>query len=282
MATIGNKSKPTSSIVMTGLNNQNQVALKVTMPSDGQITHVGAWMAGNGGGATTKVCVWGSSGNLLRASASFNAPGQSLATGNYADEYHALTSPLDVSNGQVIYIGFSTDPTEARQWGLNGSGTHYRDTSGSAGADASFASQGNSIGAYATYTTNQPPNKPTGLSPKNNVTLIGTDLTPSFYATFSDPDGGNVAAYDLQVDSGSGFTSPYKWNSVNATSGLSGNSLAKAYPGVPPADSALVRGGHYYWRVRARDSDGAIGPWSDTEEFNINDLPVATKVSPAP
>ena len=49
VATIGNTAKPTSGMVMTSLNNQNQVALKVTMPARrARSTGSGSGCAGNG------------------------------------------------------------------------------------------------------------------------------------------------------------------------------------------------------------------------------------------
>ena len=280
MATIGNTAKPTNTQVFTGLNVQNAVALKVTMPQAGTITHVGVWMAGYLSACTAKVCVWNSSGVLLGESNSFNAPGQSLATGHSAEEYHALQTPVDVNNGQVLYIGFVTDPAEARQWGVNGTGTHYRDTdTGSWPSNASFSSSSGSIGAYATYTTNQPPDAPDRVSPTQGQRL--TDTTPNFVFDHDDPDGDDILEYDIEVDNNSDFSSPI-WSRYNATVGISGKRVTIAYGTGGTGGGALTRGTTYYWRVRTTSDDGqGNGAWSSGSwTFKINELPSATKVSP--
>lgn len=270
MPTIGNTTKPTSGMVMTGLNNQNQVALRVTMGEAGDITKVGAWMAGNGSAARTRVCVWNNSGNLLGESAEFNAPGQSLAQGNTAKEEHDLLTPVHVNNGQVIYIGFSSHPSDARQWGVNGSGTHYRDTSSGVGNDANFGSFSNSIGAYAEYSTDSPPAKPTQISPKGANVHATRPMVLVF--DHNATDGDPMTGYDLQVDSVDTFASP-DMDVTNSMNNASGGHVER------PINFTANAGTRYYWRCRTRDKDG-VSAWSNTSSWIQNTVPTATKVAP--
>lgn len=277
MSTIGITSEPTYGQRWTGANTDTQVAYKVTMPTDGTITAVGVWMAGYVSSVTAYCCVWNSSGTLVAQSASFTATGRSFGLGQSDLYYKTLTSPYAASSGQVLYIGFSRNPAGSAQWGYNSTGTHYdHSNTGSYPANASFALSGyGSIGAYATYSANSPPNPPTWVSPANGAIL--TDTTPDLIFDHSDPEGDPIFyGYDIQVSTDNTFVSVTHWDIDHQSSGISGNRVTRTYAGT-----ALSRGVTYYMRSRTSDELNGYGAYSSTRNFKINSLPVATKVSPA-
>lgn len=84
----------------------SQIATPVTMPRAGRVVSVSAYLAGYGGNASVKMAVWNSSGTLLRESAAFTVLSRSFSNGNDVRYAVALTSPLTVVSGQVLWIGF--------------------------------------------------------------------------------------------------------------------------------------------------------------------------------
>ncbi len=64
-----------------------------------------------------------------------------------------------------------------------------------------------------------------------------------------------IVHYEVQIDSDVDFATPQAWNLQ-----WSGTSLNLA-----------LNMGSYVWRVRAVDSNGNIGPWSDTATFQVTD-----------
>lgn len=272
MATIGNTNKQTWGQVWTGLNSQNQVAARITMPSAGTITRLGAWLAGKDTGATVRLCVWNSSGTLLAQTNTFTATGRPFGTGNSDNYERDLQTPLDVNSGQVLYVGFSANAADSRQWGIASSGTHYRDTDTTPPGDASFASNSGTIGAYAIYETNQAPDAPTRLAPPNGGAV--TSATPTISFRHNDPDGDAVDHYDLQVDNNSDFSSPL-WDVINATNGISGDTITRTYGGA-----ALSPGVTYHWRARTQDPGGKQGPWGGPWTFRLNTAPTVSARNP--
>jgi hypothetical protein len=94
------------------------------------------------------------------------------------------------------------------------------------------------------------PGAPTLLSPANGSTI--DDNTPTF--EWSDVSG--AEAYELMVDDSSGFSAP----DINE-----GNLAVSTYT---PSDS--LTDDTYYWKVRARNSQGTCGDWSAVWSFTIS------------
>ena len=68
--------------------------------------------------------------------------------------------------------------------------------------------------------------------------------------------------YILEISSDSGFSSP---TIVREIDGLSEYTLTR--------DDSLIKG-DYKWRIRAEDSEGNEGPWSDVHELKVISMPV--------
>jgi hypothetical protein len=127
-------------------------------------------------------------------------------------------------------------------------------------------------GYDATYsvTYNRPPNVPSGLrtSDPDTSCVIGSSrpyirsVTPSLWATFSDPDGGNVsAAFFIYRDDGY-----LVWNPGPGVGFSSGLQSAITVP------SGLLKNGETYkWYAQARDATGLYGV-STYCEFTIDVL----------
>ena len=97
---------------------------------------------------------------------------------------------------------------------------------------------------------------PSLVSPENNENIL--DNTPTFeWTSVSDPSG---VTYQIQIDNDDNFGS-LAYFAV----GLAENAHTL------PDENALALG-TYYWRVRAKDGEGNIGPWS--EEWNFRVVPV--------
>jgi hypothetical protein len=119
-----------------------------------------------------------------------------------------------------------------------------------------------------TYTTNTAPTAPTNLAPTADA--IAQNLTPTFTATFNDPDAGEVMmAYQINVYEDDGTT--LKWDSGTIT----GSTINKIYNGP-----ALTGNTFYKWTVRAQDDGGLWGPYQTTmSRFKVNSIPNAPVLS---
>ncbi|MFO7891378.1 MAG: FISUMP domain-containing protein [bacterium] len=94
--------------------------------------------------------------------------------------------------------------------------------------------------------------RPTLSSPSDGSTI--TDNTPTFdWVSVS-----NASYYELEVDNSSYFSSP----EINQTSLTSSGYTA----------SSSLSDDTYYWRVRAKDSQGNWGGWSSSWDFTITSL----------
>jgi hypothetical protein len=139
---------------------------------------------------------------------------------------------------------------------------------GDAGERIGFWSteKGTSYDAYIVvdYSTNTAPTAPTNLSPTGDT--IVQNLTPTFTATFNDPDAGEVMAnYQILVYEDNGTT--LKWDSGT----IAGSTINKVYNGP-----ALTGNTFYRWTVRAQDDGGAWGPYQPTQSrFKVNSVPNA-------
>jgi len=94
-----------------------------------------------------------------------------------------------------------------------------------------------------------PPDKPTLVSPEDNV----TENTPSITFTWMRPEPN--ATYHIQIDDEASFTSPH----VHENLPITDNSYMYTF----------ARVGTYYWRVRARDEASNWGEWSDSFKLTI-------------
>ena len=93
------------------------------------------------------------------------------------------------------------------------------------------------------------------LAPMLLRPIIGdiVSTVPTFiWRTVTDPSG---VTYELQVADGYNFFAP--WIVVDVV-----NINTDRY-----TPSSLTAGRNYYWRVRAIDGSGNVGPWSSVEHF---------------
>jgi len=165
VTTLGNFNKPTWGIIEdAGGSGNNQKALAVTAPSAGQITRLGAWFfdyapALDAPNWTYQLCVWNAgTGALLAHSATMTSTAFAIARLE-AD----LTSPLAVTEGQALLIGWARASSKyiAYAVGASGSGTHYEKTQSSwPGSMSGAGSQPYKMGCYAYLTVVSKPLKP--------------------------------------------------------------------------------------------------------------------------
>ena len=115
-----------------------------------------------------------------------------------------------------------------------------------------------------------PPLQVVLAAPATGTVISDTNTLFSWYAGV-DPAGDFIQSYNLQVDSDSAFGSP----EVNGTLTMSGpvDPLSNVTISVPLGAYAgtqnLQPGVHYYWRVRAQDAHGMIGPWSSEQSYFV-------------
>lgn len=121
-----------------------------------------------------------------------------------------------------------------------------------------------------TYSSNNAPNAPTGLSPTANALV--NSLSPTLTGTRSDPDTGDyLTAYNVQVYDDTGFTAAANliWDSGTLTvSGTTTTVFSKVYAGT-----GLNGNTFYRWRARTRDKGSEWGPWSTLQRFKTNTPP---------
>jgi hypothetical protein len=107
---------------------------------------------------------------------------------------------------------------------------------------------------------NTPPGKPSLVSPDNCNDI--SDNTPTFmWTTVTDPSG---VTYEIQIDNGiDSVTPPDFILPVYDVAGITENTYTL------PDENALEVCVHYWWRVRATDGAGNIGPWSEEWHFHV-------------
>lgn len=116
------------------------------------------------------------------------------------------------------------------------------------------------------------PDAPTNLAPSGGAIGIGLPLLTFDY----DDQSGNSAlvAVQVQIDAGNDFSSPDFDSGEVATSIPELDLTDTAYAGL--ADGATT-----YWRVRAKNADGAWSDWSDVESFSRDNKGTLTIDNPA-
>lgn len=156
MATLGNSTHPTFGWDAYQ-SSANQAAQKYTMPTGGgTITSVTFY--GSGDGSSHNIgygCIWDSSGNLLAQGSGVSTTGGGQSAGGQTWHTDTLTTPLVVTAGTQIYIGWQRSTSTLFDWSWAGdSATVAYHTSGNSPANfgSSASVQNGSIGAYATYT----------------------------------------------------------------------------------------------------------------------------------
>ena len=125
------------------------------------------------------------------------------------------------------------------------------------------------------FTTTTAPTAPTTpyTQGSTNPTGIAT-ITPYFSAIHNDGDGDSANKYEINVNTNSGFTGTVMWNSGQVSMTTTANGVRSpnlTYAGtIIPLDGA---GTTYYWRIRFTDVGGAVGAWSATQNFTMNQKP---------
>ncbi|GEM_PF-5282277 len=155
MPQVGNSSTPGSIYFFQGVNTPpNQVATAFTMPaSGGLITNLHAYFATEANGtATCWLCLWDGSGNLL-GSVAVSVPQGTNSVGGQAWHTGALATPVYVSGGSTIYIGFSVPEHNGFVTTTESTGSSVWNTDASPpGSLSGFSSTGfHALGAYADY-----------------------------------------------------------------------------------------------------------------------------------
>ncbi|MHC1716880.1 MAG: DUF2341 domain-containing protein [Candidatus Dojkabacteria bacterium] len=119
--------------------------------------------------------------------------------------------------------------------------------------------QGEVLGTFA-------PGKPS--DPLTEGLINPTHLqssTPSFSAIYTDPDENNASAYQIQVNTNSGFTGTTLWDSGKTSTTIVNNARSSEYT---YAGTALTNGNTtLYWRIRFWDLDDDVSEWSDPASF---------------
>jgi hypothetical protein len=138
------------------------------------------------------------------------------------------------------------------------------------------ASYGTNAGPWmptATFYVNSlglPPLQVVLAAPATGTVISDTNTLFSWYAGV-DPADDFIQSYNLQVDGDSAFGSP----KVNGTLTMSGpvdpqSNVTISVPlGAYAGTQNLQPGVHYYWRVRAQDAHGMVGPWSSEQRYFV-------------
>ncbi len=116
--------------------------------------------------------------------------------------------------------------------------------------------------ATLSVTYNRAPAEPTGLrtDPATTCTQAAyiRDATPTLYATFADPDGGNVSAsFDVHT------AGARVWNTPFDSASMSGSEHWATTP-------ALTDGKTYTWYTRGKDPQGRLGPVAEACSFTVD------------
>jgi hypothetical protein len=101
-----------------------------------------------------------------------------------------------------------------------------------------------------------PPNAPTLASPTDSFVV---ERAPGYSLSFFWYEPEQELAYDLQVAANAQFTNVI----------LTKTKLPPASYGIQFAEIGAIIDGTHYWRVRAIDKAGNVGPWSEIGTFVV-------------
>lgn len=266
---LGATGEPGTGQLQYGTTN-NQVMQGLAVPAGGPwlFSQVGFWAAGvNGSSPTVYACIWHGNGTIVGYSVGVTLTNRGFAL-NGSDLYQlAITSPPGgavLTGGLTYYFGWQRDYGAQHQYGYLTGNTHVRYTNSSTpggivgGQELGTNQQVGAYGIYDPYITNVAPNQPNLLVPGGsaNVIITGADLTPAFSFRYSDPDGNNMSAYQIQLDdSPYDFATPV-WDTGKVALVQANNTTVTASP-----PSNLTRGVTYGWRARVWDSSDVVGNW---------------------
>ncbi len=129
-----------------------------------------------------------------------------------------------------------------------------------------------------TVTWGQRVNTPTLGDPFDNEQTA--DLTPTFTFTTTDPQSDDL---EYEISYGTDYTfvasttinsssTPTNWSNVNTPSDTNPYNSGDTISYTVPAGSALTDNATYWWKVRAKDPNGANSwsPWSDADSFTAS------------
>lgn len=165
MPTLGATTKPSSSWhAFSSSSETNQEAEELTIPTAIRVLELGQWVGGWSGTCRVSLSIWDATGSrpLLGRTATITAANEGAggpSGGNVALYTGELLTPVELSAGDRVLVGFSRHPSDGHQVSLGSStsGPHYHGRYGGStwDADDPFADAGGSyeesdrrIGAY--------------------------------------------------------------------------------------------------------------------------------------
>jgi len=116
------------------------------------------------------------------------------------------------------------------------------------------------------FTIQGSPNTPSSLQTNSEINpVILTRIPPLLSAIYSDPNGDDASAYQIQVNTNNTFTGTSLWDSGKvATTILSGaRSSQYIYDGTPVSNTYNT----YYWRIKFWDINDLASEWSQVATF---------------
>ena len=160
---------------------------------------------------------------------------------------YTIQTPLDTSS-TYYWRSYTIDPGGSNTW------------SGTQGSPYSFT----------TTTTPTAPTTPYTEGAGNPARIF--DTTPEFSAIHNDPNGDGANYYEIEVNTNNAFTGTVMWDSGTISMSTIANGARSA--DISYMGSALsFNSTTYYWRIRFTDINGALGPWSATQSFTMDQLP---------
>lgn len=192
--------------------------------------------------------------------------------GNYTASGESVTSFGDSTNGAWYYF----DITAIVQAWFAGSPNYGVLIQNAVENNSAYAKEfysrhvsGSEPYIYIDYSTNTPPNAPTGMSPTGNA-VVHSGSTGTFTATRSDPDSGDyITGYQVVVYNDA-LSVVYNQEYV--------------YPGGTPTTLSRVISGlptnvFLQWKVRTRDKNSEWGPFCALQRFKLNSTPNAPSLA---
>lgn len=117
----------------------------------------------------------------------------------------------------------------------------------------------------ATFTMSGAPTATNLLTNSESNPIELSSVPPYFSALYTDPNGDNATAYEIQVNSNSLFTGTTMWDSGKVSTTISSGAQSSGYQYNGTAFSNS--GNTYYWRIKFWDVDDNAGNWSSSAQF---------------